>query len=47
MGKSCIRFKNVDDIPLDLIGEAVARVPADEYIKAYEKLIPASKRKKK
>ena len=27
-GKGCIRFKKVDDLPLDVIGEAIRRVPA-------------------
>ncbi len=44
MGKSCVRFKSVDDLPLDVITEAVARIPVDTYIAEYEKAIPASKR---
>ena len=36
MGKCCVRFKTLDDLPLDLIGEAVARVPVAEFIKRYE-----------
>jgi len=32
MGKACIRFKKIDDLPLDLIGEAIRRVPASMYI---------------
>ena len=36
MGKSCIRFKKVDDLALEVIGEAIARVPAAEYIELYE-----------
>ena len=31
MGKSCIRFKSVDDLALDVIGEAIRRVPARKY----------------
>ena len=38
MGKSCIRFKKLDDLPLDVIGQAIARVPVDKYIQAYEDL---------
>ena len=37
MGKSCIRFKKLDDIPLDVIGEAIRRVPAHVYIEQYMK----------
>jgi hypothetical protein len=47
MGKSCVRFKSSDDVPLDLITKAVARVPVEKFIAAYEQTIPASKRKKK
>jgi hypothetical protein len=36
MGKACIRFKKIDDIPLDLIGEAIRRVPAWMYIEFEE-----------
>jgi Domain of unknown function (DU1801) len=35
MGKSCVRFKKLDDLPLDVIGQAIARVPVDKYIQAY------------
>ncbi len=47
MGKSCIRFKSADDVPLDVVTKAVARVPVDIFIAHYEKSIPASKRKKR
>lgn len=36
MGKSCVRFKKLADLPLDVIGQAVARVSVESYIKAYE-----------
>ena len=36
MGKACVRFRSLDDLPLDLVGEAVARTPVDDYIAAYE-----------
>jgi hypothetical protein len=47
MGKSCVRFRKIEDVPLDLITNAVARVPVEKFIAAYEQQIPASKRKKK
>ena len=37
MGKSCVRFKTLDDLPLDVIGETIASVPMDDYIAYYEK----------
>lgn len=36
MGKSCIRFKKVEDLALDVIGEAIRRVPAKKYIAEVE-----------
>ena len=36
MGKSCVRFKRVDDLPLDLIAETIASTTVDEYISRYE-----------
>ena len=36
MGKSCIRFKRMDDIPFELIGELTGKLTADEWIKLYE-----------
>ncbi len=36
MGKSCIRFKKLDDVPLEVVADAVARVSVDDYIKLYE-----------
>ena len=36
MGKSCVRFKRPEDLPLDLIGEVISRTSAAEYIEYYE-----------
>jgi len=36
MGKSCIRFRKLDDLPLHVIGESVARISVDDYIRRYE-----------
>ena len=36
MGKSCVRFKKLEDVPLKVIGDAVKRVPMKKYIKQYE-----------
>ncbi|MEC4003649.1 DUF1801 domain-containing protein [Flavobacterium sp. SUN052] len=39
MGKSCVRFKKLDDIPYDLIGELMTKVSVEKYIEMYEKLL--------
>jgi uncharacterized protein DUF1801 len=36
IGKACLRFKTVDDLPLDVIGEAIAKIPPEKYIQIYE-----------
>ncbi len=39
MGKSCVRFKKIEDVPLRVIGEAIRRVPAKKFIEQYEETI--------
>lgn len=39
MGKSCIRFKKMDDIPYELIGELISKMTAQEWIDIYEESI--------
>ena len=36
MGKSCIRFKRADDLPLDVIREEIASTTPEEFIRIYE-----------
>lgn len=35
MGKSCIRFKKINEIPFDLIGELVSKISIEEWIHLY------------
>ena len=37
MGKSCIRFKKFDDLPLELIGALMQKISVQEWIDTYEK----------
>lgn len=39
MGKSCVRFKKLDDIPYDLIGALLSKVTVEDWIKRYEKML--------
>ena len=39
MGKSCIRFKKIDEIPYNLIGELASKMTVDDWIATYEKVI--------
>ena len=36
MGKSCIRFKSVDDLPLEVIGQVIAKTPMEGWIRMYQ-----------
>ena len=43
MGKSCIRFKKVEQLALDVIGEALARTSVAEFIRNYEEVLSKTK----
>ncbi|MDA0352019.1 MAG: DUF1801 domain-containing protein [Chloroflexi bacterium] len=42
MGKSCVRFRRLDDLPVELIGEAVSKTPVDDFIARYEEVRASS-----
>ncbi|NNC48966.1 MAG: DUF1801 domain-containing protein [Flaviramulus sp.] len=39
MGKSCVRFKKIDEIPYELITELVKKMTVGEWIEVYESAI--------
>jgi len=39
MGKSCIRFKKAEDVPLELIGQLASKITPQEWIEMYEKAL--------
>src|SRR5213593_1767461 len=48
MGKSCVRFKKLEDLPLEVIGQVIARTPVNKYLARIEQVLqrPRQKRKK-
>ena len=44
MGKSCVRFRKLDDLPLDLVGETIAMTPIDEFLEIYKASRTGTKR---
>ena len=46
MGKACVRFKKLEDMPLDVIGQVIARTPVKNYIAAIEKGLAARPKKR-
>lgn len=47
MGKSCVRFKRVEDVPVELLAEVVRRMPLDTFLDRYTARIPARSRRRK
>jgi len=47
MGKSCIRFKKVDDLALDVVAKAISLVPVDKFLSHYETMIAAGGKRKR
>jgi hypothetical protein len=45
MGKGCIRFKKMDQIPFDLIVELAGKISVDDWIECYETQIKNRKSK--
>ena len=44
MGKSCLRFKKLEDLELDAIGRLIAATPPDKFIEIYEANRPGRKK---
>lgn len=38
MGQSCVRFRRLEDLPLELIGKAIAEYSVDEFIELNERV---------
>lgn len=47
MGKSCIRFKSLDDLALNVLGDTIAAMPAKAYIEHYKATLAKGKPKTK
>jgi hypothetical protein len=44
MGKSCVRFKKMDQIPYELIGELASKMTPDEWVGIYEEQLAKSRK---
>jgi Domain of unknown function (DU1801) len=36
MGKSCVRFRKLEDLPLPVVAKTIARTPVSEFIESYD-----------
>jgi hypothetical protein len=37
MGKSCVRFRSLDELPLDVVGQVIAATPVEAFLRLYER----------
>ncbi|MCF7808209.1 MAG: DUF1801 domain-containing protein [Candidatus Marinimicrobia bacterium] len=44
MGKSCVRFRNIDDLPLELIGKTIASLPMVTFVSDVKAMFSARKK---
>jgi len=47
MGGCCVHFKKLDDLPLDVVGDTIARVGVDQYVERYQTSRTKEKPRKK
>jgi uncharacterized protein YdhG (YjbR/CyaY superfamily) len=45
VGKSCVRFRKLEDLPLSLIGESIAALSVEAFIEVYEGARSGGKKK--
>ncbi len=44
MGKSCVRFKKLEDVPLDVVGDLIKRTTVKKFVAHYESAIGPGKK---
>jgi hypothetical protein len=47
MEKSCVYFKKIEDLPLDVIAEVIARDPVDQFVTYYETVRGSSRKSRR
>jgi hypothetical protein len=45
MGKACLRFRKLEDLALEVIGEVIRRVPARAFIDYYESVLKTARKR--
>ncbi len=45
MGKACVRFRRLEDVPLEVVTDAIASMPVEAYVRRYEAAIPPGRRR--
>lgn len=47
VGKSCVRFRKLEDLPLELIGSSIASLKLNDFIDRVKSINPGKNRKKR
>ena len=45
-GKSCVRFRKLDNLPLALIGQTIASLEVEQFVKGYKAVTSSKKRRR-
>ena len=45
VGKSCVRFRKIENLPLLVIGDAIAVFGLDEFVEQFQKIYPGGRRR--
>jgi len=45
MGKGCIRVKRLEDVPLEVLGDCIRRMPVKTFLERYDAIVPVSKKR--
>ena len=47
VGKACIRFKSSDDVPIDVVRDAMGRISVEKFIERYNEVRGSARKMKK
>jgi len=47
MGAACVRFTKLANVPMEVVGEAIASMPVAPFLEKYEAIVPKSAAKKR
>jgi hypothetical protein len=46
MGKSCLRFRRLEDVDLGILADTIASTPVERFLETYERIRPAASRRR-
>jgi hypothetical protein len=46
MGKSCLRFRRLEDVDLGILADTIASTPVERFLETYERIRPTASRRR-